>query len=163
MKRKRTGGWHPGSVGDAVREQVARFGPEAALGPLVRAWPAAVGEAIADNAWPARFARDGTLLVSTSSSAWAFELGQLEGEILPRLRAALGKGAPKRLRFAPGPIPDRREPASARPRPAPPRPTAEQAREAHELAAAIASEELRKSVEKAARASLASSGYGRSI
>jgi hypothetical protein len=118
---------------------------------------------VAMNAWPARFARDGTLLVSTSSSAWAFELGQLEGEILPRLRAALGKGAPKRLRFAPGPLPDRREPASARPRPTPPRPTPEQAHAAHELAAAISSEELRKSVEKAARASLASGGYGRSI
>ena len=30
--------------------------------------------AIAANAWPARIARDGTLHVATSSSAWAFEL-----------------------------------------------------------------------------------------
>ena len=60
-RRSRTGGWHPKDIGDAVREQVARFGPDAALGPLVRAWPEAVGEAIADNAWPARIARDGTL------------------------------------------------------------------------------------------------------
>ena len=150
-------------IGETVRRELGRYGTAGAMADTVACWPDAVGEQVAVNAWPARFARDGTLLVSTSSSAWAFELGQLEGEILPRLRAALGKGAPKRLRFAPGPIPDRREPASARPRPAPPRPTAEQAREAHELAAAIASEELRKSVEKAARASLASSGYGRSI
>jgi hypothetical protein len=150
-------------IGETVRRELGRYGTAGAMADTVACWPDAVGEQVAVNAWPARFARDGTLLVSTSSSAWAFELGQLEGEILPRLRAALGKGAPKRLRFAPGPIPDRREPASARPRPAPPRPTAEQASEAHELAAAIASEELRKSVEKAARASLASSGYGRSI
>ena len=150
-------------IGETVRRELGRYGTAGAMADTVACWPDAVGEQVAVNAWPARFARDGTLLVSTSSSAWAFELGQLEGEILPRLRAALGKGAPKRLRFAPGPIPDRREPASARPRPAPPRPTPEQAREAHELAAAIASEELRKSVEKAARASLASSGYGRSI
>ena len=150
-------------IGETVRRELGRYGTAGAMADTVACWPDAVGEQVAVNAWPARFARDGTLLVSTSSSAWAFELGQLEGEILPRLRAALGKAAPKRLRFAPGPIPDRREPASARPRPAPPRPTPEQAREAHELAAAIASEELRKSVEKAARASLASSGYGRSI
>jgi len=150
-------------IGDTVRHELRRFGGSGAMPDVIDAWPGLVGEQVAANAWPARFARDGTLLVSTSSSAWAFELGQLEGEILPRLRAALGKDAPKKLRFAPGPLPDRREPASARPRPAPPRPTPEQAREAHELAAAITSEELRKSVEKAARASLASSGYGRSI
>jgi hypothetical protein len=150
-------------IGETVRRELGRYGTAGEMADTVACWPDAVGEQVAANAWPARFARDGTLLVSTSSSAWAFELGQLEGEILPRLRAALGKDAPKRLRFAPGPLPDRREPASARPRPAPPEPTPEQAREARELAAAIASEELRKSVEKAARASLASSGYGRSI
>jgi hypothetical protein len=150
-------------IGETVRRELGRYGTAGAMADTVACWPDAVGEQVAANAWPARFARDGTLLVSTSSSAWAFELGQLEGEILPRLRAALGKDAPKRLRFAPGPLPDRREPASARSRPAPPEPTPEQARQAHELAAAIGSEELRKSVEKAARASLASSGYGRSI
>ncbi len=150
-------------IGETVRRELGRHGTAGEMADTVACWADAVGEQVAMNAWPARFARDGTLLVYTSSSAWAFELGQLEGEILPRLRAALGKDAPKKLRFAPGPLPDRREPASARPRPAPPRPTPEQAREAHELAAAITSEELRKSVEKAARASLASSGYGRSI
>jgi hypothetical protein len=150
-------------IGDTVRRELGRYGTAGAMADTVACWPDAVGEQVAQNAWPARFARDGTLLVSTSSSAWAFELGQLEGEILPRLRAALGKDAPKKLRFAPGPLPDRREPASARPRPAPPEPTPEQVREARELVAAIGSEELRKSVEKAARASLASGGYGRSI
>jgi len=150
-------------IGETVRHELGRFGTAGAMADTVTCWPDTVGEQVAANAWPARFARDGTMLVSTSSSAWAFELGQLEGHILPRLRAALGKDAPKRLRFAPGPLPDRREPASARPRPVPPEPTPEQAREARELAAAIGPEELRKSVEKAARASLASSGYGRSI
>jgi hypothetical protein len=150
-------------IGETVRRELGRYGTAGAMADAVACWPDAVGDQVAMNAWPARFARDGTLLVYTSSSAWAFELGQLEGEILPRLRAALGKGAPKGLRFAPGPLPDRREPASARAKFELPKPTPEQAREARELAAAIASEELRKSVEKAARASLASSGYGRSI
>jgi len=150
-------------IGETVRRELGRHGTAGAMADTVACWPGAVGEQVAANAWPARFARDGTLQVHTSSSAWAFELGQLEGEILPRLRAALGKDAPARLRFAPGPLPDRREPASARPKSPPPKPTPEQAREAHELVASIGSEELRKTVEKAARASLASSGYGRSI
>ena len=98
-----------------------------------------------------------------SSSAWAFELGQLEGEILPRLQEALGASAPKRLRFAPGPLPDPQPEASeARPEPLP-EATFDQAREAHSWAAAIDSEELRKTVEKAARASLARASSGRSV
>jgi hypothetical protein len=150
-------------IGETVRRELGRYGTAGAMADTVACWPDAVGEQVAANAWPARFARDGTLHVYTSSSAWAFELGQLEGEILPRLRAALGKDAPAKLRFTPGPLPDRREPVSARPRPAPPEPTEKEAREARALTAGIASEELRKTVEKAARASLASAGHGRSI
>src|SRR5690348_12204545 len=98
---------------------------------VVEAWPRLVGEQVAANAWPARIARDGTLHVNASSSAWAFELGQLEGEILPRLREALGAAAPKRLRFAPGPLPEPSpESSESRPRPLP-KPTLEEAREAH--------------------------------
>jgi hypothetical protein len=130
---------------------------------LLDRWPAAVGAAIARNAWPARIARDGTLHVNASSSAWAFELGQLEGEILPRLQKALGASAPKRLRFAPGPLPEL-SPEAAESAPEPlPEPTLEHAREAHSWAAAIDSEELRKTVEKAARASLARASADRSI
>ena len=155
MKRKRTGGWHPGSVGDAVREQVARFGPEAALGPLVRAWPAAVGDAIADNAWPARFARDGTLLVSTSSSVWAFELTALEATMVERLRESLGDAAPTAIRFAVGRLPERGpDPDDAEPSP-PPVVSEEHRRAAADIAAGIESEPLREAVARAAAASLA--------
>src|SRR5919198_5131115 len=90
-----------------IAREVARFGPVSGLAPLVQAWPDAVGEAIARNAWPARIARDGTLHVHTSSSAWAFELGQLEATLLERLRAAVGEGTPPRLRFAVGNLPPR--------------------------------------------------------
>jgi hypothetical protein len=130
---------------------------------IVAAWPEAVGETIAANAWPARLARDGTLHVAASSSAWAFELGQLESEILPHLRSALGNAAPAHLKFAPGPLPERTPAASERPAPPPLEPTLEDAREAHVWAASIESEELRKTVEKAARASLARAGSGRSV
>jgi hypothetical protein len=150
-------------IGDAVKDQLNRFGSAGAMTDVVAAWPDLVGSQVAANAWPARIARDGTLLVNASSSAWAFELGQLEGEILPRLQEALGSAAPKRLRFAPGPLPELSAEAAATPVEPLPEPTAEQAREAHEWAAAIDSEELRKTVEKAARASLASASSGRRV
>jgi len=150
-------------IGDTVRQELRRFGGAGAMPDVVEAWPGLVGEQVAANAWPARIARDGTLHVNTSSSAWAFELGQLEGEILPRLQGALGASAPKRLRFAPGPLPEpSREASETRPGPLP-EATSDQAREAHSWAAAIGSEELRKTVEKAARASLARASADRSI
>ena len=102
-------------IGETVRRELGRYGTAGAMADAVACWPDAVGEQVAMNAWPARFARDGTLLVNTSSSAWAFELGQLEGEILPRAprgarQGALRSGCVSLL----GPSRDRREPASAR-------------------------------------------------
>ena len=67
-----------------------------------RLWPAPVGDAIARAAWPPRISRDGTLLVATRSSTWAFELGLLADEILAKLVADVGPGAPPGIRFAPG-------------------------------------------------------------
>jgi hypothetical protein len=150
-------------IGETVRNELGRFGTAGPMADVVAAWPGLVGGQVAANAWPARFARDGTLLVYASSSAWAFELGHLEGEILPRLQEALGEAAPRRLRFAPGPLPEPSpEDSKAPPEPLP-EPTGEQAREAHSWASAIDSEELRKTVEKAARASLARASSGRSV
>jgi hypothetical protein len=150
-------------IGDAVKSELGRFGGAGAMPDVVAAWPELVGEQVAANAWPARIARDGTLHVNASSSSWAFELGQLAGEILPRLQEALGEAAPKRLRFAPGPLPElSAEASTASPEPLP-EPTPEQVREAEEWASAIGSEELRKTVEKAARASLASASSGRRV
>ena len=78
---------------------------------LVAAWPDAVGETVAANAWPARLARDGTLHVHAASSTWAFELQQLETEIAGRLREAVPEATPARLRFAAGPLPELPAPA----------------------------------------------------
>jgi predicted nucleic acid-binding Zn ribbon protein len=98
-------------IEDEVRRELARFGPAAGLGEVVEVWPECVGGAIATNAWPARVARDGTLHVATSSSAWAFELTQLAGSIQDRLADRLGELAPASLRFAPGPLPERGAPS----------------------------------------------------
>jgi hypothetical protein len=146
-------------IGEAVRSELGRFGTAGPMADLVALWPQVVGDAVAANAWPARLSRDGTLHVNTSSSAWAFELGQLESEIRPRL----GEHAPARLRFAPGPLPEPVPAAADRSRRPPPEPTREQAEQAREWTAAIGSEELRKTVEKAARASLARAADDRSF
>lgn len=146
-------------IGDAVRSELGRFGTAGAMADLVALWPQAVGDAVAANAWPARLSRDGTLHVNTSSSAWAFELGQLESEI----RSRLGDRAPHRLRFAPGPLPEASPAASERTREPPPEPSPEQREQARGWAAGIDSDELRKTVEKAARASLARASSGRPV
>ena len=150
-------------IGDEVKRELGRFGSAGPMTELVAAWPAAVGETVAGNAWPARLGRDGTLHVATASSTWAFELQQLEAEIRERLRALLGDVVPVRLRFAPGPLPESRTATpEASPRAAP-EPSVEHAREAREWAAVIGSEELRKSVEKAARISLARAADDRPV
>jgi hypothetical protein len=145
----------PEPIGSDIQRELKRFGPAGAMGEIVKAWPEAVGEAIARNAWPARVARDGTLHVATSSSAWSFELGLLEADIRERLRAALGADAPARLRFAPGRLPEPAREAPDHGVSGPPEPTPEDRREAERLAAPIEDENLRKVVAKAAAVSLA--------
>jgi hypothetical protein len=150
------GRWSLRTVGESVLEELARFGAQGALGDAVAAWPDAVGAAIAEQAWPARIARDGTLTVATSSSVWAFELTQLEATIRERLAAMLGDAGPARLRFVPGRLPER---GAERPEGAPPPPPlevgAEARRRGEELARPIEDEELRALVARAAATSLA--------
>src|SRR3954470_17626493 len=124
-------------LGDAVRRELGRFGTSGEMADLVGAWPEAVGETVARNAWPARLARDGTLHVNAGSSAWAFELQQLESEIVGRLREVLGEAAPGRLRVVPGRLPEPFVPPEERRAPPLPEATLEQAREARGWAAEI--------------------------
>jgi hypothetical protein len=146
-------------VGDAVSRELARFGPAAGMAPIVEAWPAAVGDVIARNAWPARLARDGTLHVNTTDSIWAFELKSRAEEI----RARLGEVAPPRLAFAPGPIPEPLQPPAAEAAKRPPQPRPEHAAKADSLARGIRDEELRKVVAKAAALSLSRDADDRSF
>lgn len=132
-------------LGNEVRAELSRFGPQAGLADVVEGWPAAVGDAIARNAWPARIARDGTVHVSTADSVWAFELAHRATEIATRL------GVPK-VRFTPGPLPEQ-SPQLAPPEPA--RPTRAHEQAAAEIAAGITAENLRESVQKAVSFSLA--------
>jgi Dna[CI] antecedent, DciA len=146
-------------LADHVRAEFSRFGPQAEIGRIAKAWPAAVGEQIARNAWPARVARDGTLFVHTSSSTWAFELEQLSADI----RKRLGKLAPPRLRFAPGPLPEPETTELEESAGDVPQPSAEELDAAADLAAKIEDEMLRKLVARAAAASLAKARSGRTF
>jgi hypothetical protein len=137
-------------IGPEVKRELSRFGPQAGLGKLVERWPHAVGDAIAGNAWPARVQRDGTLVVHASSSAWAFELAQLE----PTIRERLAELSPPRIRFMPGPLPEGDAAPSQQATSALPPPTLEEVRQSHLLTAQIDDEDLRELVARAAAASL---------
>jgi hypothetical protein len=144
---------------DTVAREVGALGEIPGMADLVAAWPTAVGKEIARHAWPARLARDGTLHVAAADSAWAYELTQLGPTLLERL----GPLAPKRLKFAPGLIPesDLGDARTELSRPAEPSPEAR--RQAAEFASPIADEELRELVARAAAASLARAAAGRAF
>jgi len=146
-------------VGDAVGRELGRFGPASGMAPVVEAWPLAVGPEIARNAWPARIARDGTLHVHTQDSIWAFELTTRAEEI----RMRLGTAAPRRISFAPGPLPEPAVELSEQVREPPPAPTPEHVAKAESLTRVIRDEELRKVVAKAAAASLSRDDNDRSF
>jgi hypothetical protein len=142
-------------IGDEVRRELARFGPSAGMTEIVAAWPEAVGEAIAQNAWPARIGRDGTLHVHAADAIWAFELGQRAQEIAERVGV-------ERIRFAPGPLPAASEEPATQPAAAP-KPRPEHLEQAASLTAGIEDEELRETVARAVAASLAQEPSDRAV
>ncbi len=143
-------------LGDDVRRELDRFGPQGGIGDVVSAWPAAVGEEIARSAWPARFQRDGTLIVHARDSVWAFELTQRASEIQKRLGV-------QALKFVPGPLPEPGEEPAEATATAVASPTLEQRKQAASWAAGIDAEDLRKVVAKAAELSLARATNDRSF
>ncbi len=143
----------------AVAKELARFGPSSGMAPLIDAWPGAVGSDVARNAWPARLGRDGTLHVHARDSVWAFELTAQAEEI----RRRLGDGAPPRLVFAAGPLPEASpDPAERGPR-QPLEPLPRQLARADSLVRGIRDEELRKIVAKTISMGLAAADSGRSV
>ena len=63
-------------IGAEVRRELGRFGTSGEMADLVTAWPEAVGETVAANAWPAR-----SWMLSNSSppskESWLIQAGQL--------------------------------------------------------------------------------------
>jgi hypothetical protein len=143
-------------IGEEVGRELGRFGVAAGMPELVRAWPEAVGPAIAASAWPARIARDGTLYVHTVDSTWAFELGARAGEIASRLGVA-------GVRFLAGPLPERSGSDVEQQQNARVNVEDHDREEGARLAAPIGDEKLRKMVARAAAASLAKARNSRSL
>jgi hypothetical protein len=141
-------------LGDQIRAELSRVGADSGAGDAVTAWPAAVGDEIARNAWPARTQPDGTLVVHVRDAIWGFELTQRAAEISERL-----PGRP-RLKFTPGPLPDMTpEPPAVTPVEVSP----EQAREAAAITAGIVDPDLRESVAKAIKGALAQARNDRPV
>ena len=120
------------------------------------AWPAAVGPEIARSAWPARFQRDGVLVVHTRDAIWAFELTQRAADIQKRLDV-------KGLKFVPGPLPEASVEEAEAPPSEPLVASPEQRSRAEEIAAGIEDEDLRNIVTKAIENALARAPNDRSF
>jgi predicted nucleic acid-binding Zn ribbon protein len=79
---------------DRIRDELE---PESLLAEVQRAWPSAVGAAIAGEAQPTS-ERSGVVTVSCSASVWAQELDLMAPAILERLNQLLRSGRVSRLR-----------------------------------------------------------------
>ena len=132
-----------------------------ALADVTRLWPEVVGDAISRASWPQRISRDGTLQVAAASSTWAFELGLLADQILAKLAAEIGTGAPTAIRFNPGPVPAPPAPLPSEPPVEPLEIDDETRLLADELTAAMTDAELRETIARAAAASLARAASSR--
>jgi predicted nucleic acid-binding Zn ribbon protein len=95
MTRRRV----PRPIAAAVEAVLERAEPATLLAAVQRAWPGAVGEAIAREATPVS-ERDGVVTVACRSATWAQELDLLSGEIIGKIRQSLpAEGALEGLRF----------------------------------------------------------------
>ena len=102
MRRRRT----PRPLSEAVAHALEGVEPATLLAAVQRAWPDAVGEAIAREASPVA-ERDGLVTVACRSATWAQELDLLGGRILEQLRAELPSGASlEAIRFTASGDPD---------------------------------------------------------
>jgi hypothetical protein len=130
------------------------------LAEVTRAWPDAVGPAIAAAAWPQRLGRDGMLHVNAVSSTWAFELDRMGAQVLEKLRPGLGESTPPAVRFAVGPVPSE-GPTEREERHV--ETTAEDDERAMSVSAAIEDPGLREAVRKAVATSLAAARHDRAV
>lgn len=85
MSRRRA----PVPVAGAVERLAAQLEPLTPLAAIQRAWPAAVGPAIAAECSPVG-ERGGVVTVGCRSSVWAQELTLLGPELVGRLNAEMG-------------------------------------------------------------------------
>jgi predicted nucleic acid-binding Zn ribbon protein len=85
---------------DHIRDDLE---PDTLLADVQRAWPGAVGAAIAREASPTA-ERGGVVTVSCSASVWAQELDLMAPAIIERLNSLLRTGRVSRLRCVALPV-----------------------------------------------------------
>lgn len=88
----------PRPAASAFRAARDRAAPQTGLAAVQAAWRQVAGEQLAAVAEPVS-EREGTLTIVCSDSVWAQELDLMQGQLLERLRDALGELAPTQLRF----------------------------------------------------------------
>ncbi len=94
MSRRRA----PRPASGAFRLARERAAPQTGLAAVQTAWREAVGEQLAAVAEPVA-ERAGTLTIECADAVWVQELDLMQGQLLERLREALGERAPEALRF----------------------------------------------------------------
>ncbi len=108
-----------------IEEVMSRFYPREADRPLVRAqraWQHAVPERVDVAARPARLLRGGVLIVHCVNSMWVHELSYLEEQFRERMKAGDPRLRLRKIRFVPGPLPERAPPLPHPKAPPPPLP-----------------------------------------
>jgi predicted nucleic acid-binding Zn ribbon protein len=88
----------PRPAAAAFRVARERVAPKTGLAAVQMAWPEVAGEHIAAVSTPVS-ERAGTVTVECSQSVWVQELDLMQGQLLERLREALGEKAPQALKF----------------------------------------------------------------
>jgi predicted nucleic acid-binding Zn ribbon protein len=91
----------PVPLAGAVEALASRLEPQTPLSAVQRAWPGAVGPAVAAEARPVA-ERGGVVTVQCRSSVWAHELTLLAPDLVRRLNEALGGGRVTELRCTSG-------------------------------------------------------------
>ncbi len=91
----------PHSIADTIREIKRDTQPATLLAAVQASWRKAVGEKIAEQAWPVR-ERAATITVECRAATWAQELDLLHDELLGRLNEELGEARVERLRMVVG-------------------------------------------------------------
>lgn len=91
----------PRSLSGSLETLANQLAPDTVLAETQRAWPDAVGAAIAQRAKPVA-ERAGVLTIACESSVWAQELDLMSEPILERLNKGLRGGQIARLRCVAG-------------------------------------------------------------
>lgn len=91
----------PRPLSGSLETLAKQLAPDTVLAEVQRAWPDAVGAAIAQHARPVG-ERAGVLTVSCESSVWAQELDLMSQSILERVNGVLRSGQITRLRCVAG-------------------------------------------------------------